>query len=310
MAPEHRCPLADDAPTEAEIEASQGDPRCNGNLVSIAQFSYGGLLVDDGSGAPAFSSQDAEVVEAALRGGSAVVDSPRYLWRDGTAHVVVEQYDAMGSGQGESEEIVVPALVADLQATDRVLPPSAVPTTGIEVVASAVSASSGEVASEAEAERVSGALADAGVSNSYLYVERGWTSDNGLVLLVLAVAAGVITLGATGIAVGLAAADPRADLATLAAVGASPRVRRRVAGAQASVVSVLGVLLGVVAGAVLGTVVVLMNRYGALGLDETWRVIVPWGQLGALVVGVPALAIGAGYAFTPSRLPMVRRVGQ
>lgn len=72
----------------------------------------------------------------------------------------------------------------------------------------------------------------------------------------------------------------------------------------------LGVLLGVVAGAVLGAVVVLVNRFPAFGVDPTWVIVVPWAQLGSLVVGVPALAIAAGYAFTRSRLPMVRRVGQ
>lgn len=64
-------------------------------------------------------------------------------------------------------------------------------------------------------------------------------------------------------------APARDELATLAAVGASPQVRLRVAGAQAGVVSVLGVLLGVLAGAVLGAVVVLMNRFPALGFDPT-----------------------------------------
>ena len=74
--------------------------------------------------------------------------------------------------------------------------------------------------------------------------------------------------------------------------------------------SILGVVLGVVAGGVLGTLVVLMARYSGTANDETWRVVVPWAQLGVLAVAVPALAVAAGYVFTRSALPMVRRVGQ
>lgn len=313
--PERLCPISDDpdptaAEIEAEREATSADPRCQGGYFYNGEFSFGSVVVDDGAGAAALTSTDTDAVRAALAAGSAVVGGPEYLWDDGTAHVTVERYDLMGSGPADTEELVVPAVAADLHGTELVLPPSAVPETGLEIVASAVLAASDVVPTEAEAERATAALADAGMTDTYVYVERGFTSDSGLVLLVLAAAAGLITLGATGIAVGLAAADSRADLATLAAVGASPQVRRRVAGAQAAVVSVLGVLLGVLAGAVLGAVVVLMNRFPALGFDPTWVIVVPWAQLGALVVGVPALAIAAGYAFTRSRLPMVRRVGQ
>ena len=64
-------------------------------------------------------------------------------------------------------------------------------------------------------------------STAGVYVERDprQRSDTRSLLL-LAVVAGVITLGAAAIATGLAAADGRADRSTLAAVGAAPRVRR------------------------------------------------------------------------------------
>lgn len=57
-------------------------------------------------------------------------------------------------------------------------------------------------------------------------------------------------LGASGIASGLAAAEGRADLSTLAAVGASPGLRRRLAASQAVVTGGLGTLLGTAAGLV------------------------------------------------------------
>mgnify|MGYP006173677701 CR=1 FL=1 len=81
------------------------------------------------------------------------------------------------------------------------------------------------VPTQAEEEEAYQALSDAGVE-AYLSIERGYVSDYGLGLLALVVGAGVITLGAAGIATGLAQADARADHATLAAVGAAPRLRR------------------------------------------------------------------------------------
>ena len=83
---------------------------------------------------------------------------------------------------------------------------------------------------------------------AYLSVERGYDSEYGLGLLALVAGAGVITLGAAGIATGLAQADARADHATLAAVGAAPRLRRTLAAAQALSISGLGTALGVAAG--------------------------------------------------------------
>ena len=82
--------------------------------------------------------------------------------------------------------------------------------------------------------------------NYFVNVERGPFEGDTLFLTVLAIVAGVITLGAAAIATGLAAADSRADLGTLAAVGASPGVRRALSLSQSGVIAGLGSLLGVV----------------------------------------------------------------
>ena len=90
-------------------------------------------------------------------------------------------------------------------------------------------------------------------------------SDRRPLLLLLAVGSGVITLGAAGVATGLAAAEGRRDLSTLAAVGASPRVRRVLSLCQAGVIAVLGSVLGIVAG--LGSALIILasvnRRYAA-----------------------------------------------
>ena len=65
-------------------------------------------------------------------------------------------------------------------------------------------------------------------------------------------AALVLVLGGTLVATGLAAADMRPDLTTMAAVGAPPGTRRLVVAGQAGFIAGLGVLIGAVAGSVTG----------------------------------------------------------
>lgn len=150
-------------------------------------------------------------------------------------------------------------------------------------------------ADQEEAARV--VARDAGAD---VYVERGYQSNPMPIFVVLGAISGLITLGGIAIAVGLAAAEGRADLATLGAVGAAPRRRRALAMAQAAVVGVLGSILGIA----LGTFAAVVARFG---LDIGYWAV-PWPLLGIVGVGVPVLAMAVAGVFTRSRLPMVRRV--
>jgi putative ABC transport system permease protein len=89
---------------------------------------------------------------------------------------------------------------------------------GVRPVASLALATTTRMPTVAEQDRLQAALRpQVGV-----YVERGAQSDpHTRTLILLAVVAGLITLGAAAIAAGLAAADGWADLAILTAVGAS-----------------------------------------------------------------------------------------
>lgn len=58
-------------------------------------------------------------------------------------------------------------------------------------------------------------------------IEAGYQSEADIAKLALTVFAGLVTIGAAGIATGLAQADAEADLKTLAAVGAPPRCGAR-----------------------------------------------------------------------------------
>ncbi|HMO12096.1 MAG TPA: ABC transporter permease, partial [Actinotalea sp.] len=137
-------------------------------------------------------------------------------------------------------------------------------------------------------------------------VETGRSGEpaNGtmLVLVIAAVVAGIV---ATGVTIALAAADSVPDLATLSAVGASQRVRRRFAAAQAVVIAGLGGWIGVPTGLALGWALVTMQATAYR--DWTWQTIIPWATVGAILVLVPVAAMALGWSTTRSRLPAVRR---
>lgn len=121
-----------------------------------------------------------------------------------------------------------------------------------------------------------------------------------LVNLALAGGAGLVTLLGVAVTIALSAAESRADLATLAAIGAQPRRRRTLAGAQALVLSGVGTVLGLVLGGVIGFAITPLS--GELAFS------VPWSNLAVTVLGVPVLAVAVAMLVTRSRLPMVRRV--
>ena len=130
-------------------------------------------------------------------------------------------------------------------------------------------------------------------------IERGPDKPTNTPLLIAIIAAAFITLAGAAISIALSAAEGRADLATLAAVGAAPRRRRALASSQALLIAGVGCLLGVA----LGTFVAYTVRStsGAPGF------VVPWANLALTALAVPALAMAVAAVFTPSRLPLVRR---
>jgi putative ABC transport system permease protein len=134
----------------------------------------------------------------------------------------------------------------------------------------------------------------------WVQVERGYQSENALVLAVLTGACAFVTLVGTAIAVALSAAEARSDHATLLAVGADPRRRRALAMAQAATVSLLGVGLGVVLGGIVGAAM--------LGADTERPLLLPWVTLSQIIIGIPLLGVLIAGLFTRSRLPMVRRI--
>ena len=132
-----------------------------------------------------------------------------------------------------------------------------------------------------------------------LQVERGYDSPYLAGFLALIGGAGLVTLAGVAISVSLSAAEGRADLATLAAIGAPPRRRRGLAMVQAALVAGLGAGLGVLLGAAIGTTI--------MGGLRTYPLVVPWPTVLAVGVGVPALGVLVVGLVTRSRLPLRTR---
>ncbi|MFF4245962.1 ABC transporter permease [Streptomyces sp. NPDC001822] len=169
---------------------------------------------------------------------------------------------------------------------------------------------------DAEQQAVSAAFAQLGYG-AFLKTEHVPSSqDEDLVLLILALFAGVVTLGAAAITTGLAKADADADLTTLSAVGAPPGVRRSLSGFQCLVVALTGVLLGTVAGIVPAVALRLIDLRKAMQLmreqpmDSAYTpIVLPWETIGLLALVVPVLAGLLAAAFAGSRAAATRRAG-
>lgn len=134
--------------------------------------------------------------------------------------------------------------------------------------------------------------------------------------MILALFAGVVTVGAAAITTGLAKADAEADLTTLSAVGAPPGVRRSLSGFQCLVVALTGVLLGTVAGVVPAVALRLIDLREAMRamreqpMDSAYTpIVLPWETIGLLAVVVPVLAGLLAAGLTRSRLTLTRRAG-
>jgi len=272
-----QCPYSPEVlrrdPTPVEQRAARRDARCDDLLDLYRYFQYlftnsFTLVVDqDTVGAITGLAAEDATRAAALRAGKVVVDHPRYL-HDGQVTLTVTALSPFEKDKDETRTVTAPGYAPPHRprAPITLMTWRTARSLGLDPVASMVLATTGRMPTVAEQDRLQAALGNtAGV-----YVERGPRSRSDTrTLLLLAIVAGVIALGAAAIATGLAAADGRADLGTLAAVGASPRVRRGLSLSQSGVIAGLGSLLGAAAG-LGGSVAVLLalNR----GDADVWPV--------------------------------------
>jgi putative ABC transport system permease protein len=307
--PERVCPyweLLDAGPlSPADERAAARDPRCDSEFRNQHGL---GTTVDDGTGLAALVEADPGELAAAarvLREGGAVVTDELYLGEDGTVTFGLLNTASLGVRQ---ERITVPGylLAAGAPRQGAIVSPAVVREAGLALEPGNLLLTTTRLPTRAEEGAFFGALQHIDL---FGWVERPVASQTGIGVVLLAVAAGVVALGAAGIATGLAAAERRQDLSTLAAVGASPRVRRSLSLSQSGVIAGLGTGLGLVAGlgGAIAVLVGLNQRYaGTWPAPDPYPITVPWLNL-LVLLAVPVVAmLGAGL-LTRSRLPIERR---
>lgn len=135
-----------------------------------------------------------------------------------------------------------------------------------------------------DADMSAAAAAAAQFPDTFADAARGPGHPEDLLRLVLVVGSLLFALTVTGIAVALGEAESRPDQRTLLALGAEPRLRRRITAARAGVLAVLAGCLAVPAG--------LLPVWGLLA-SRGAALIVPVPEVAAAVALLPLLAIGA-----------------
>ncbi|WP_092541478.1 ABC transporter permease [Actinoplanes derwentensis] len=302
------CPGEENPPaTPAEVDAMAADPRCAGSHISQGlAYSLFLSMVGDRDTVAALTGASGSVLDeaaAVLDRGGVVVKDP-YLIDDGMVTIAVSDPE-----QTTSRTFTAPGFLLDdaVYPGGPVMSRAAAEKAGFDVAAIGLVAATTAPPSTGTIDGLNAALSAAGSRSPV--VEAGPTVEEGPMLYLLAAASALITLGAAAVATGLAAADGRADLSTLAAVGASPGIRRLLSISQSGVIAGLGSLLGILAGVGSGFAVLTatnLSRTTEWPAPTPYPLSVPWLNL-LLILMVPLVAmLGAGL-LTRARLPIERR---
>ncbi|WP_406059997.1 FtsX-like permease family protein [Streptomyces sp. NBC_01077] len=305
------------------------DWRCMSSASSGMYISDGGLLVGDAKLLQVLGIDDPAAVKA-LADGKIVSFNRAQVDKNGA--VGIRQItDTAAADKASEEGRPAPGKVSTLPAyqvpggkksygIQALLTPATAKAAGLTTVPLGTYVSTDRLPDSEARQKLDGELTKLG-SSVELHVEEGFVNANSLVLLSLAIFAGLVTIGAAGIATGLAQADAEADLKTLAAVGAPPRVRRTLSGFQCGVVAAMGVLLGSAAGVLPAMGLRLTEerqqlRFHEQAVAEGWStatelpyvpIVIPWETLAGLLVAVPVGAALLAALVTRSRGALARR---
>lgn len=309
----------------AERRKLSKDWRCDRSYHSSAISTDSDVLVGDAGLLHALGIRDTGA-EQALAAGHTVLFDKHYVEKNRlTFRIVQDSSKPVAEGQEPVGPLKsFPTYVAkdgtESYGVRAVMTPATAQAAGLQTVPYGSFFVNDRVPSSKERQALDEDLARLGADPG-LYVEQGYVSDNSVILLALTVFAGLVTIGAAGIATGLAQADAEPDLKTLAAIGADPRVRRTLSGFQCGVVAVMGVVLGSAAG-VLPAIGLrkaeerqqlkfyqdaLDRGWGGMGAPPHVPIVVPWATLAALLVAVPLGAALLAALVTRSRTSLSRR---
>ncbi|MES9809393.1 FtsX-like permease family protein [Streptomyces cinereoruber] len=306
------------------------DWRCKESSGGGMYSADGGLLVGDAKLLQVLGVDDPAAVKA-LADGKVVTFDRAQVDKNGT--VGLKQItDNAAADKAMEEGRPAPGKVSTVPAylvpggkksygVQALMTPAAAEAAGLSTVPLGMYASTDRLPDAEQRQKLDGEIAKL-ASDVELHVEEGFVNEYGIVLLSLAIFAGLVTIGAAGIATGLAQADAEADLKTLAAVGAPPRVRRTLSGFQCGVVATMGVVLGSAAGMLPAVGLRLTEerdqlRFHEVSIAQGWTgtdtappdvpIVVPWETLAVLLVAVPLGAALLAALVTRSRGALARR---
>ncbi|MFJ7996970.1 FtsX-like permease family protein [Streptomyces sp. NPDC096310] len=326
----NQCPLWEDDETDkftpAERRKLGKDWRCQDDPV-YSQVD-GGVLIGDAKVLKVLDIKDPEA-EKALAEGKVVSFDKRNVNKDGRIGIrLITDVEAADKAReadkeppGEIKSFAVHQTPESVNpyGLSMIITPATAKAAGLSTVPFGAYYSTTSLPTTAQQQKLDGEIDKTGTDVN-LRIEKGYTAESDIVLLALTVFAGLVTIGAAGIATGLAQADAEADLKTLAAVGAPARVRRTLSGLQCGVVAVMGVLLGSAAGVLPAIGLRLTTRRS----EESWYqdaldqgssfatppfvpVVIPWATMGALLIVVPLGAALLAALVTRSHRTLGRR---
>lgn len=304
--------------TVALRKLARTDPRCR---IGHAGAMFDSLVAGDAHVLRNLVGVTDPAAVQALAQGKVLVQDARFV-RNGRATISVEIRSDTGNGSAApvTRELTVPAFALD-DPTDPVtglMSPETARGLGLTLTAAGSVWLPGHETTSAQQQRADAAVS--ALAPGSVQVERGYQATDSAIAIGLAVAAMAVAVAAAGITTGLASADSQADLATLAAVGAAPRIRRSLSGFQCAVIAAMGALLGAAAGLVPAAALWWSSQssgeqssYDATtGTIQLWQhgpLVVPWASVALVVLGLPLLAWLLAAGFTRSRVVLTRRAG-
>lgn len=332
----HTCPLNTKGAKELAARLSSEEhrrmmrsPACADEYISSGSFSSeaNNIVVGGADLLRTYAKLDDPAAAEALKAGTPVLLNQAYAKNGEVTLKTVHTYNAKdmknrklhpGPARTSTDRLKVYVADAEYASTPgirMILPQRTAERLGLHTQPSGSVYAVPHSPSDAEEQRVSAAIDQVG-GGLWLQTERIPGDRESVILLILTLFAGVVTLGAAAITTGLAKADAEADLTTLSAVGAPPRVRRTLSGFQCLVVALTGVLLGTAAGLVPAVALRLVDLQKSMEamrkepMESAFTpIVLPWETIGLLAVVVPLLAGLLAAALTRSRLTLARRAG-
>ncbi|MFF0745073.1 FtsX-like permease family protein [Streptomyces sp. NPDC004111] len=332
----NRCPLYDgpDGPESFSVPERRKlakDWRCAPAHEGGTAPSANGVTVGDVNALKALDITDPGVINALKQGKAVSFDRGNVVNGKTGIRLITDRKKAEEAtaankdAPGEVRQLPVHLAPTSVNSygLELLVPPALAESAGFTTVPFGVLFSTSALPSTEQTQALSADFDKVGLQGGMMggwIIESGYSSKNSIVMLALTVFAGLVTIGAAGIATGLAQADAEPDLKTLSAVGAPPRVRRTLSGFQCGTVALMGVVLGSAAGVLpaIGLILTRQRQNEANfqdSLDQGWggspsaelAVVIPWETLAALLVAVPLGAALLAALVTRSRGALARR---